>query len=60
LADRNCPGFHLGVNAANQGACKFYEAIGLGLIRQTPQARTYGRVLSKQPCPPAGAPIQPL
>lgn len=45
LAKRGCPAFHLGVNKANRGACKFYEAIGLSLIRESATVSTYGRVL---------------
>lgn len=45
LGTRGCPAFHLGVNVANQGACTFYESIGLRLIRQSTQVRTYGMVL---------------
>jgi ribosomal protein S18 acetylase RimI-like enzyme len=52
LAGRNCPALHLGVNAANEGACKFYESIGLSLVRQSPHVRTYGLVLSNETRPP--------
>jgi GNAT superfamily N-acetyltransferase len=45
LSERNCPAFHLGVNIANPDACKFYESIGLRLIRQVANVRTYGLVL---------------
>jgi ribosomal protein S18 acetylase RimI-like enzyme len=45
LAERDCPTFHLAVNIANPGACKFYESIGLRLIRQVANVSTYGLVL---------------
>jgi len=47
LAQRDCPAFHLGVNVANLGACKFYESIGLRLIRHSSNVRTYGLALSE-------------
>lgn len=46
LAKRDCPALHLGVNVANPGACRFYEAIGLRLVRQALNARTYGLELA--------------
>lgn len=46
LAKRGCPAFHLEVNKANPGACKFYETIGLQLIRESSTSRTYGLTLS--------------
>ncbi len=48
LAERDCPALHLGVNLANPGACKFYESIGLRLIRQAANVRTYGLVLHRE------------
>jgi len=47
LAQRGCPAFHLGVNKANPGACNFYEAIGLHLVRESVTVKTYGRTFSR-------------